>query len=62
MDQDYSETPEQRMGRFRRLAAKARESAAKSSSPVERDEFLRIADSWEAMAITIMRDVEEYGR
>jgi hypothetical protein len=48
------------MGRFRRLAVKARESAAKSSSPVERDEFLRIADSWEAMATTIMRDVEEY--
>jgi hypothetical protein len=38
------------MERFRGLAAKARLSAAKSSSPVDRDEFLRIANQWEEMA------------
>ena len=50
MSDDYGETLEQRMGRFRRLAAKARESAAKSSTAQGRDEFLRIANSWEDMA------------
>jgi len=47
---EESETPEQRMKRFRGLAAKARLSAAKSSSPAERNEFLRIANEWEEMA------------
>jgi hypothetical protein len=45
-----SEAPEQRMKRFRGLAAKARVSSAKSSSPVDRNEFLRIANEWEEMA------------
>jgi hypothetical protein len=51
---DDSETPQQRIGRFRRLAAKARESAAKSSTIQARDEFLKIANSWEGMADTAM--------
>ena len=61
MSDDYSEAPEQRMGRFRRLAAKARESAAKSSTARAREEFLRIADSWDNMADAVMSDVEEQG-
>ncbi len=56
MSGDSSETPKERIGRIRRLAAKARESAAKSSSPVEREEFLQIADQWEVMADSIMSD------
>ena len=62
MPDDYSETPDQRMGRFRRLAAKARESAAKSSTAQSRDEFLRIASSWDNMADAVMSDEEEQRR
>jgi hypothetical protein len=62
MPDDYSETPDQRMGRLRRLAAKARESAAKSSTAQSRDEFLRIADSWDNMADAVMSDEEEQRR
>jgi hypothetical protein len=47
---DSSEPLEDRLRRFRLLAVKARESAAKSSSPMDRDEFLKIAEDWEAMA------------
>jgi hypothetical protein len=45
-----SEKLEYRLKRFRLLAVKARESAGKASSPSERDEFLKIAKDWEAMA------------
>jgi len=57
-DED-SETPQQRIGRFRRLAAKARESAAKSSTVQASDEFLKIAGSWEDMADAAMNDAGE---
>lgn len=54
VSEDYSETPQERVSRFRRLAVKARASAAKSSSAVEREEFLRIAREWDAMADSIL--------
>jgi len=54
-----SETAEEKIGRFRRLAAKARESAAKSSTVQARDEFLKIASSWEDMADAAMNDAGE---
>jgi hypothetical protein len=57
VSEDFSETPKQRVERFRGFAAKARASAAKSSSPLEREEFLRIAHEWDAMADSIMSGV-----
>jgi len=48
------------MERFRGLAAKARLSAAKTSSPADRDEFLRIANEWDAMANMVIADGQEY--
>jgi len=47
---DSSEKPEHRVQRFRLLAVKARASAGKAYSSLEREEFLRIAKDWEAMA------------
>jgi hypothetical protein len=56
---DTSEPVEDRLRRFRLLAGKARDSAAKSSSPMDRDEFLRIAQDWEAMANV---ETQEHGQ
>jgi hypothetical protein len=50
MSEDFAESPEQRRGRFLRWAAKAHESAAKSSTAETRNEFLAIANSWKSMA------------
>jgi hypothetical protein len=47
------------MKRFHGLAAKARLSAAKSSSPVDRNEFLRIANEWEEMANMVKPNTEK---
>ena len=54
--------PENRLKRFRLLAVKARESAAKAASPAEREEFLTIAKDWEAMAKEIERDTRDSKR
>jgi hypothetical protein len=54
-----SEAPEERMKRFQALAAKARLSAAKSSSPIDRNEFLRIANEWEEMANMVNPNTEK---
>jgi hypothetical protein len=51
--------PENRLKRFRLLAFKARESAAKTASPAEREEFLNIAKDWEAMAKALERDTRD---
>ena len=59
MSDDDSESAQQRIGRFRRLAAKARESAAKSSTVQARNEFLKIAGSREDMADAAMNDAGE---
>ena len=53
MPDEFSETLEQKRGRFLRWAAKANASAAQSSNPEERSEFLNIARSWKAMADAI---------
>jgi hypothetical protein len=50
MSEDFADSPEQRLGRFLRWAAKAHESAAKSSTAETRNEFLAIANSWKSMA------------
>ena len=53
------ENTENRLKRFRLLAVKARESAAKAASPAEREEFLNIAKDWEAMAKALERDTRD---
>ena len=50
VSEDSRESPEERRGRFLRWAARARESAAKSSTPEGRNNFLAIAKSWKSMA------------
>jgi hypothetical protein len=59
---DTSENPQQRLKRFRLLAVKARESAGKAASLMERDEFLNIAKDWEAMAEAVERDARDSKR
>jgi hypothetical protein len=60
--ENSSEKPEQRLKRFKLLALKARESAGKATSAVDRDEFLKIAHDWETMAKALERDVRDSKR
>jgi len=53
------EKPDNRLKRFRLLAVKARESAAKAASESEREEFLNIAKDWEEMAASLERDIRD---
>jgi hypothetical protein len=53
------EKPDNRLKRFRLLAVKARESAAKAASESEREEFLNIAKDWEEMAASLERDTRD---
>jgi len=62
VDDNSSEKLEQRLKRLRSLAVKARESAGKSFSSLERAEFLRIAKDWEAMANALERGAQGHPR
>jgi hypothetical protein len=44
------ETPEQRRGRYLRLAAEARENAGKTADRETKEAYLSLADAWLAMA------------
>jgi hypothetical protein len=48
--------------RFRKQAEEATEQAAKALSPLDREAWLRVAEDWLKLALSVENQRREYGR